>query len=83
MADSDDDYDTVAINHTNKRHGSQSGRNKFRKEREDSTINDSMNERSSKPVMSTFSRDAPKHRYNGNKRSERSYSPQPPRYLYN
>ena len=42
MADSDDDYENTMMNYTTKRNGSQNGRNKFKKEREEYSNGDSM-----------------------------------------
>jgi hypothetical protein len=83
MADSDDDYESgTTMSSSHKRHGSQNGRNKFKKEREDlsvSLINGSSDSMSGHKGMFNSRDSSNKHRYNGNgngsRRSDRSYSP--------
>ena len=85
MADSDDDYESgTAMSSSHKRHGSQNGRNKFKKEREDLSVglnNASSEMMSGHKGMFNSRESSNKHRYNGNgngngnRRSDRSYSP--------
>ena len=72
MADSDDDYENAMMNHTTKRNGSQNGRNKFKKEREEYSNVDSMKN----------SYHDKSHYNNNNKRSDRSFTPPLSRYLF-
>lgn len=81
MADSDDDYES------HRRHGSQSGRNKFRKERDDLDDSSSLNNNSNNKLTSSSSMSSresgsgalgstfsSKHRYASARRPDRSFS---------
>jgi hypothetical protein len=75
MADSDDDYENTMMNYTTKRNGSQNGRNKFKKEREEYSNGDSM--KNSYHDKSHYN-----NNNNNNKRSDRSFTPPLSRYFF-
>ena len=74
MADSDDDYENTMMNYTTKRNGSQNGRNKFKKEREEYSNGDSM--------KNSYHDKSHYNNNNNNKRSDRSYTPPLSRYFF-